>query len=111
MEDLDELETLSTFIKQNSLCGLGQTSPNPVLSTLQHFRNEYVAKIEGAGKSGSTGKYKIIPEKCVGCSLCARVCPVNCISGEVRKKYVIDEEVCIACGLCLEKCKFNAITK
>ncbi|KAI4453929.1 nadh-quinone oxidoreductase subunit f [Holotrichia oblita] len=111
MSDLDELETLSTYIKQNSLCGLGQTSPNPVLSTLQHFRNEYVELIEGKKVKDSNGKYKIIPEKCVGCSACARVCPVNCISGELRKKYVIDQEICIACGKCAETCKFHAISK
>lgn len=111
-KDLEDLESLSTFIKQNSLCGLGQSSPNPVLSTLQHFRNEYISLIEKKPiKSDNKGKFEIVPEKCVGCSACARVCPVNCISGEIRKKYVIDQNTCIACGKCFETCKFNAITK
>ncbi|GHU93089.1 NADH dehydrogenase [Clostridia bacterium] len=115
MEDLDTLEELSQHIKDNSLCGLGQTAPNPVLSTLKYFRDEYVAHVVDkkcpAGVCKSLLQYKIIPEKCKGCSACARVCPVGAISGEIKKPYVIDPEKCIKCGACIEKCKFGAIVK
>jgi NAD-dependent dihydropyrimidine dehydrogenase PreA subunit len=110
MEDIDELEALSHFIKENSLCGLGQTSPNPVLSTLRYFRNEYEDLVKNAGKP-KTPKYRINKEKCIGCSACSRACPVKCINGEIKKPFEIDEEKCIGCGTCQRTCKFNAIEK
>ncbi len=108
-EDIEKLENLSHYVKQNSLCGLGQTSPNPILSTLKYFRKEYDDLIK-KDKSQTT-KYRILPEKCVGCSACSRVCPVQCISGEIKKTYEIDEERCIGCGACFDACKFDAIIK
>lgn len=113
MEDLDNLKNLSLVIRDTSLCGLGQTSPNPVLSTMDNFMDEYVAHIEDhrcpAGVCKSLIRYEVIPENCVGCTACARNCPVNCISGERKQLHVIDQALCIKCGACLEKCKFNAI--
>ncbi len=115
MEDLEKIETLAAFIKENSLCGLGQTAPNPVLSTLHYFRNEYVEHIQekrcSAGVCKALLNYTIDPAKCVGCTLCARICPVNAIQGEVKKPHVIDADKCIKCGACMEKCKFGAISK
>jgi NADH:ubiquinone oxidoreductase subunit F (NADH-binding) len=114
MEDLDKLRNLSNVIKDTSLCGLGQTSPNPVLSTLDNFYDEYVAHVTEekcfAGQCKDLIKYEIIPENCVGCTACARNCPVNCISGERKQVHLIDQSLCIKCGACLEKCKFNAVT-
>ncbi len=114
MEDLDKLRNLSNVIKDTSLCGLGQTSPNPVLSTLDNFYDEYVAHVIEekcfAGQCKDLIKYLVIPENCVGCTACARNCPVNCISGERKQVHLIDQALCIKCGACLEKCKFNAIT-
>ncbi len=112
MDDLKELETLSHYIKENSLCGLGQTSPNPVLSTLKYFYEEYRQHVEEKTCSAKVCKALaryFITEKCVGCSACARVCPTKCISGEVRQRYVIDQSRCIKCGACKEACRFNAI--
>ena len=109
MEDIDELETLSYFIKENSLCGLGQSSPNPVLSTLKYFRNEYEALIDKKHKLAD--KYVINKDKCIGCSACSRACPVKCISGEIKKPFEINQEKCIGCGNCQKICKFNAIEK
>jgi len=115
MEDLDELERLSIQIKNTSLCGLGQTAPNPVLSTLRYFRDEYVAHVRDkkcpAGVCRSLLTFTIIPELCKGCGLCARRCPAEAISGQPRQPYAIDPNICIKCGLCLENCKFNAIVK
>ncbi len=113
MEDLDRIEELSEFIKENSLCGLGQTAPNPVLSTMHYFRDEYIAHIKDkkcpAGVCKALLNYFIIPEKCKGCTLCSKVCPANAISGDVRKPHVIDLNKCVKCGACMEKCKFDAI--
>ena len=115
MEDLDKMEQLCYYIKENSLCGLGQSAPNPVLSTLKYFRDEYVAhvrdKICPAGVCKSLIRYKIDPTKCVGCTLCARNCPANAIRGTVKQPHVIDNDLCVKCGACESRCKFKAIYK
>jgi len=114
-EDLIKLRSLSNVIKDTSLCGLGQTSPNPVLSTLDNFYDEYEAHVTEqrcpAGQCATLIKYTIIEDKCIGCTACARVCPVSCISGKVKEKHLIDQSKCIKCGACMTKCKFNAISK
>ncbi len=113
LEDLDTLEELGNHIKENSLCALGQTAPNPVLSTLRYFRDEYEAHVVDkkcpAGVCKDLVEYKIITDKCTGCTACARICPVDAISGKVREPHVIDPSVCIKCGSCLAACKFGAI--
>ena len=115
MEDLDKLETLCYHIKENALCGLGQTAPNPVLSTLKYFRDEYVAHIQEkrcpAGVCKSLLTIQILPDKCKGCTLCARNCPTGAITGKVKEAHVIDPEKCVKCGVCIEKCRFGAIVK
>ena len=115
LEDLDRLELLCYSIKNASLCGLGQTAPNPVLSTLRYFRDEYVAHVVDkkcpAGVCKELTNYVIIPEKCKGCSACARKCPVGAITGEIKSPFVIDPAKCIKCGACVETCKFGAIVK
>ena len=115
MADIDKLIELSNHIKQNSLCGLGQTAPNPVLSTLNYFRDEYIAHIKDktcpSKVCRSLLSYYILEDKCVGCTACARVCPADAITGEVKKVHRIDLEKCIKCGACMEKCKFGAIIK
>lgn len=113
MEDLELLRSLSKVIKDTALCGLGQTSPNPVLSTLDNFYDEYIAHVREkqcpAGKCKSLLTYRIDPEKCMGCTLCARNCPVDAILGERKQPHFINTSVCIKCGTCKDKCKFNAI--
>ena len=115
LEDLDKLEELCYYIKQNSLCGLGQTAPNPVLATLKFFRDEYVAHVVDkkcpAGVCKSLLSYTIDPDKCKGCTLCSRVCPNGAISGAVKTPHAIDQTKCVKCGACMEKCKFGAISK
>ncbi len=116
MEDLAELEELAEHVKSNSLCGLGQTAANPIVSTMKQFRDEYVAHIVDKKCPAKICKnlmeYYIEPDKCKKCSLCARQCPVNAISGVVGKEpYVIDQSKCIKCGMCVSSCKFGAIIK
>ncbi len=115
MEDIEKLEKLAQVIKDSSLCGLGQTAPNPVLSTLRYYRHEYEAHVKDsicpAKKCKAFISYVISPDKCVGCTACARVCPTNAIHGEVRKVHEIDQEACVRCGSCIEVCRFGAISK
>lgn len=115
MEDLDRLEELCNHLKTSSLCALGQTAPNPVLSTLRYFREEYIAHIVDkkcpAGVCKDLLHYKIDPDKCKGCTLCARTCPADAIIGSVREVHMINPEKCVKCGACMEKCRFGAIYK
>ena len=115
LEDLDKLEELCFHLKENSLCALGQTAPNPVLSTLRYFRDEYIAHIVDrrcpAGVCKDLVQYRIDPDKCRGCTLCARTCPADAIIGKVREIHMINPEKCVKCGACMEKCRFNAIYK
>lgn len=116
IEDLEKLEKLALNIKKTSLCGLGQTAPNPVLSTLKYFRDEYISHIQNkdcpAGECKALSKYKIDPEKCKSCGICKKSCPVEAISGEIKQgAYLIDPEKCIKCGVCATKCPFKAISK
>lgn len=115
LEDLDKLEELSNHIKESSLCGLGQSAPNPVLSTLKYFKDEYLEHIENKKcKSKSCTnllEYKILKDKCIGCTMCKRNCPVNAISGEVKQPHMIDQSICTKCGTCMEVCRFNSIVR
>lgn len=112
-DDLEKLVTLARTIKDTALCGLGQTMPNPILSTVRVFRDEYLAHILEkrcpAGVCQQLLEYVILKDKCTGCTLCAKVCPAHCISGKPKEVHVIDQDRCIKCGVCLEKCKFDAI--
>ncbi len=115
LEDLDKMEELCHYIMNNALCGLGQTAPNPVLSTLKYFKDEYMAHVVDkrcpAGVCKKLLQYVIDPAKCTGCTLCARKCPVSCIAGKVKEPHVIDQSKCIKCGACMDNCKFGAISK
>jgi NADP-reducing hydrogenase subunit HndC len=115
MKDLDELEELCQYIKQNSLCGLGQTAPNPVLSTYNHFKDEYIAHVRDkkcpAGVCKALIHFEIDASKCIGCTLCKRNCPTGAISGEVKNAHTIDQSKCIKCGACIASCRKNAISK
>ena len=115
LEDIDKMEKLCYYIKDNSLCGLGQTAPNPVLSTLRYFRDEYIAHVVDkkcpAGVCKDLLQYKIVADKCKGCTACARACPAGAISGTVKEPHSIDPNKCIKCGACMSKCKFGAIIK
>ncbi|MBN1781884.1 NADH-quinone oxidoreductase subunit NuoF [bacterium] len=114
-EDLDKLERLGRLIQKTSLCGLGQTAPNPVLSALENFREEFIQHIDekrcAAHQCQQLIRYEIDAEKCVGCTLCARRCPVSCISGKAKEVHVIDQDKCIKCGECYNVCKFDAVMK
>lgn len=113
MEDLEELESLAIKVKEASLCGLGQTAPNPVLTTLRYFRHEYIAHIKEKSCDAYLCKdlisYSIDPKACTGCTICARFCPTNAAIGETKKAHYIDQKLCIKCGLCFQGCRFNAV--
>ncbi|MDR3121661.1 MAG: 4Fe-4S binding protein, partial [Clostridiales bacterium] len=115
LSDLDKLEELANHVKMNSLCGLGQTAPNPVLSMMSNFRDEYIAHVVDkkcpAGVCKSLLSYVILEDKCKGCTMCTKVCPVGAISGERKAPHMIDSKLCIKCGACMDTCKFGAIIK
>jgi ferredoxin len=113
-KDIEKIKLLSEFVRDNSLCGLGQNAPNPILSTLRFYKEEYEMHVKDkkccAGACSNLLKY-FITDKCVGCGNCAKHCPVQCISGEPRKRFSIDQDKCIKCGTCYEVCAFKAIVK
>ncbi|MCL2793420.1 MAG: NADH-quinone oxidoreductase subunit NuoF [Spirochaetaceae bacterium] len=115
LEDMQKMTDISVAMKLASLCGLGQTAANPVLSTLHYFKDEYLRHIEEkkciSGKCKDLVRYEVVAEKCIGCTVCARKCPVNCITGEKKQLHVIEQDKCIKCGECLKYCKFDAIVK
>jgi len=115
VEDVEQMQTLSHAMQRASLCGLGQTTPNPVLSVIRHFKDELMEHIEHkhcpAGKCSKLVTFTIDPDACIGCTVCARRCPVSCISGERKAVHVIDQSKCVKCGACLEACKFGAVLK
>jgi ferredoxin len=115
LEDLDKLKRLGQLMKKASLCGLGRAAPNPVLSTLEHFRDEYMAHVVDrrcpAHRCTALVRYEISDEKCVGCTACARNCPVTCIAGTRKEVHVIDQNRCIKCGRCFEVCRFDAVKR
>jgi NADP-reducing hydrogenase subunit HndC len=115
MEDIDTLEKLAHQIIDTSLCGLGKSAPNPVLTTIKYFRDEYIAHIVDkkcpAGVCTALLKYTIDASKCVGCTACARKCPADAINGQVKQVHVIDQDKCIKCGACYEACRFDAVVK
>jgi len=112
-EDVEILEDLAEAVKDGSLCGLGKTAPNPVLTMLKYFKDEYIAHVIDkkcpSGECKALAAYAIDPELCKGCTKCSKVCPVSAISGEVRNPFVIDPEKCIKCGACVSTCPFKAI--
>ena len=114
-EDLAELENLGEVVKSTSLCGLGQSAPNPVLSTLKYFRHEYIAHVRDkkcpAGACTQMASYIILEDKCIGCTVCVKACPASCITGEVKSPHKIDQDKCVKCGVCADKCKFGAIVR
>jgi NADP-reducing hydrogenase subunit HndC len=113
--DIERLLELGGKIKDTALCGLGQTAPNPVLTTIKYFREEYETHIRQkkcpAHSCTALLTYTITADNCTGCTLCARKCPVHAISGEVKKVHTLDQALCIKCGLCFEACKFEAVLK
>jgi NADH-quinone oxidoreductase subunit F len=113
MSDIDLLEEVAVVVKDASLCGLGKTAGNPVLSTLRYFRDEYVAHVRDhrcpAGVCKAFKRFYIVADKCKGCGRCAKACPAGAISGEARQPYVINQDKCIHCGACLETCRFDAV--
>jgi len=113
--DLERIENLCLYIKENALCGLGQTAPNPVLSTLRYFREEYEAHISQKRCPTAVCKdllsFTILADTCIGCTVCAKACPTGAISGTLKQPHAIDQEKCVKCGACIEKCRFNAIVK
>ena len=114
-EDIEKLLVLGEQIKESSLCGLGQTAPNPVLSTIRYYRDEYEAHINDkkcpAGSCSALVDFMIDPEKCTGCTICAKNCPVDCITGKVKEAHVIDGSKCVKCGKCITSCNFDAVYK
>jgi NAD-dependent dihydropyrimidine dehydrogenase PreA subunit len=114
MEHIEELKRISYTMKDTALCALGQTAPNPVLSTMENFWDEYVAHVVDkrcpTGTCRKMTRYQIDPTRCTGCSLCSRNCPVDAISGVLRSPFTIDQSKCIKCGTCMEKCNFGAIS-
>jgi NAD-dependent dihydropyrimidine dehydrogenase PreA subunit len=115
LDDIEQIRDIGLAMRKASLCGLGQTAPNPAISTLKYFEAEYLAHINEkkcpAGKCRDLLTFFILPDKCIGCTLCARRCPVNCISGERRQVHVIDASKCIKCGECYQACKFGAVKR